>query len=194
MAQDQYITLREWYVKVWQKQGKTIDELAVTIGFSMKPLQEHLDRRVSTLGEWWELVGQYLYKTKENFAKALGIPRSTLKDYIAGKETPKYIQYHQRLFAATALPIYAAYSHSDSKVAPNTELRTASDLEVLFHLKLLDNALEAVWKELGTLTSLRLTGSNREQLEKTVLAAAKSLGDVTEEFEAVHKLEKAING
>lgn len=194
MAQDQYISLREWFVKVWQKQGKTIDDLAITAGFSMKPLQEHLDRRVSTLGEWWELMGKYLYKTKENFAKALGIPRSTLKDYIAGKKTPKYIQYHQKLFAATALPIFAAYGQPGSQAVPIADLRTASDLEILFHLRLLEDSLEKVLYEMGELTAMRLTGVHRERFEKIVLAAARTLGNAAEEIRAVHRLEKAVKG
>lgn len=194
MAQDRYITLREWFVKVWQKQGKTIDELAVTIGFSLKPLQEHLDRRVSTLAEWWELMGKYLYKTKENFAKALGIPRSTLKDYIAGKKIPKYIQYHQKLFAATALPIFAAHGQPGSQAVPIADLRTASDLEILFHLRLLDDAIEKVLYEIGELTAMRLTGVSRERFEKTVLTVAKTLGNVAEEIQAVQKMEKVVKG
>ena len=209
MAQSQYITLRYWFDEVWQirEVKSTFNELATLMagnGFNVNHLDEYLDtRQVSTLKEWWELMGKYLYVSYTKFAEALNehipanlptIKRDSIYDWISGRRFPEAAEDRQALYALTALPCFKVEGKAAVRVMPVKDLRTASDLEVLFHLKLLDNALEVVWKELGTLTSLRLTGGNCEQFEKNILAAARTFNDAAEEIEAVHKLEKAING
>jgi len=203
MPEAQYITLGEWFVNVWQKQGKTIDELAVAAGFSMKLLQEHLDRRVSTLGDWWELMGKYLYVTYAKFTDALNeyipanllkIKRDSIYDWISGRRFPEAAEDRLALYALTVLPCFKVEGKVVTRVMPAKDLRTASDLEILFHLRLLDDAIEKVLYELGELTAMRLIGVSRERFEKMVLTVAKTLANAAEEIEAVHRLEKAVKG
>ena len=94
-------------------------------------------------------------------------------------------------------PVQARQSQSQSNIINQNSTKPKSDvedLEILFHLRLLDDAIEKVLYELGELTAMRLIGVSRERFEKMVLTVAKTLANAAEEIEAVHRLEKAVKG
>lgn len=102
------ITIREWWEKA-EKSGKnafgTLSNLAEITGLSEGKLQTLFQFSVSTLGEWWNVIGTVVHGRQEDFAQKLGIPRRTLTGYIHGG-TPKYREYYEVLFAFTALPYF----------------------------------------------------------------------------------------
>lgn len=196
MPQDQFITLRQWFVDVWQKRmGKTIDQLAVKTGFNKQRLEDYLDeRRVSTLGEWWNLLGHYVYKNYQAFANDLNalvpaqrpIRASSISDWYSGRRTPAFEEWRQALFVFTALPIYAS---GDRKLVslPQT---VDFNFDVLQGLTLTHRFSVEFLKELSELWSKNLLPKERQKVRVLVAEHLSGLRAIGEDRQVVEEIEQ----
>lgn len=125
MGDKQSITLQFWWdtaTHSGQKKYGSLENLMRQTNLNWGQLNPLLQQEVTTLGEWWQTLGKYLYREghgkgtgKEAMAKELTrfIPagktpfaRTTLSEYIRGTSSPKYREYFVALFAITALPCF----------------------------------------------------------------------------------------
>lgn len=116
-----------------QSKFHSLEELAQTTGLSRERLESLLQEEVTTLGEWWTKIGVHIYKSKQRLADELTLllpkskrplPRTTLRDYLSGKQFPRYKEYLAALYAVTALPCFRL---EGNELPPTTEVTEVPD-------------------------------------------------------------------
>lgn len=178
------ITIEQWWTYA-EKSGKaafqSVDKLAELTGMSVSYLEEWVfPAEVSTLMEWWDTIGKYLYgESASRFARRLGLPPSTMRAWIRGERPPLKNRW-AILYAHTYLP---CYKQQEPENRPTVEDETRNNL--------VDTLVKLGEAFLTVLMLVRQKTLSRENRE-AVAAVLENVGGVSErELEDMKLSEQA---
>ena len=170
----EHITIRFWWENA-EKSGKAVysdmGELSKVTGIPREELLVLFNTEVESLGEWWEVIGNPLHKTQRQFAEKLGMPRTSLGDYIRGG-MPEYQEYWDALYAYTALPQFQLASEQAS--VQDSDNASPASLAALTVLS------EALLRELEIVDGLVLTEEERLALNSIIKRVLERLTVLTD--------------
>lgn len=169
---DLAITVQDWWENAeasGKKEFETLTNLAKRTGLSVTELETIFRKEITFLGDWWEVIGKFVYRDKQKLADKLTqligfeYPRTTLRHQIEGS-MPSCVEYRDALFALTPLPIFAPEPGSEIIAEPEMPVLTA-ELEKIIAAQ---HFGKAFLKELEELSLMDLTLEERKRLRQTL--------------------------
>lgn len=207
MNQDQTITVRYWWENATHS-GRVkfgnLENFALVSGLSERELQRRFEVEITTLKEWWEGIGQFVYKQIAGLAKELSallpageFPRTTLSDYIRRGRLPQFTEYYAVLYAVTALPVFDLGKASISLTIPvgrGTQFFSEEDLILLTGLAQAKGFGDALVRKIREITGSDLSRLDREKVEQLVERVIRKLLEMVEDMQLVQQVNELFGG